>query len=48
MLTLTETARDVVREMVEAVGRAASLLDDKILDADRHEDHVHFTLDEQG
>jgi len=93
MLTLTETARDVVREMVEAGGapdgsgirisaddggdglslslvagpaegdqvveeddgtrvflepRAASLLDDKILDADRHEDHVHFTLDEQG
>ncbi len=28
--------------------RAASLLDDKVLDADRHEDHVHFTLDEQA
>ena len=27
---------------------AASLLDDKILDAQRHDDHYHFTLDDQS
>jgi iron-sulfur cluster assembly protein len=94
MLTLTDSARDVVRDMVASGGgpegsglriaaegnddgreglslslatepvegdtvvddegsrvflepRAASLLDDKVLDAERHEDHVHFTLGEQ-
>jgi Fe-S cluster assembly iron-binding protein IscA len=26
---------------------AASLLDDKILDAERHDDHFHFRLDDQ-
>jgi Fe-S cluster assembly iron-binding protein IscA len=26
---------------------AAALLDDKILDAQRHEDHYHFTLEDQ-
>jgi Fe-S cluster assembly iron-binding protein IscA len=26
---------------------AASLLDDKILDAERHDDHYHFRLDDQ-
>jgi iron-sulfur cluster assembly protein len=95
MLTMTEQARDVVREMVEAGGapegsgiriaseqaadggeglslalatepadgdqvveedgsrvflepRAASMLDDKVLDAQRHEDHVHFSVARQG
>lgn len=95
MLTMTEQARDVVKEMVEAGGapegsgiriaseqgddgseglslaiatepaegdqvveedgsrvfleqRAASMLDDKVLDAQRHEDHVHFSVSEQG
>ena len=27
---------------------AASLLDDKILDAERHDDHYHFRLDDQA
>ena len=27
---------------------AASLLDDKILDAERHDDHFHFRLDDQA
>jgi Fe-S cluster assembly iron-binding protein IscA len=27
---------------------AASLLDDKILDAQRHDDHFHFRLDDQA
>jgi iron-sulfur cluster assembly protein len=27
---------------------AASLLDDKVLDAERHDDHFHFRLDDQG
>ena len=95
MLTLTESAKDVVRDMVSAgtapeggglritaepgdggqgslslsvaaapvegdevvdedgtrvflEPAAASLLDDKVLDAQRHEDHVHFTLEEQA
>ena len=26
---------------------AASLLDDKVLDAERHDDHYHFRLDDQ-
>lgn len=95
MLTLTETAQDVVRQLVETenapegsglriaaeptaggdaslslelaagpaegdevvaegVARvfleptAASLLGDKVLDATDHDDHVHFTVAEQG
>lgn len=94
MLTLTESARDVVRELVSA-GDApegsglriatdpeqesgslslslatgplegdevvdeegtrvfveptvATFLDDKVLDATRHEDHVHFSVEQQG
>jgi Fe-S cluster assembly iron-binding protein IscA len=94
MLTLTESARDVVRELVSA-GEApegsglriaaepgqegsslslslatgpvegdevvdeqgtrvflepavAAFLDDKVLDASRHEDHVHFSVEQQG
>jgi len=27
---------------------AAELLDDKVLDAQAHDDHVHFTIGEQG
>jgi Fe-S cluster assembly iron-binding protein IscA len=27
---------------------AASLLDDKVLDAEKHDDHFHFSLGEQG
>jgi iron-sulfur cluster assembly protein len=27
---------------------AAEMLDDKVLDAQRHEDHVHFSLHQQG
>ena len=27
---------------------AAALLDDKVLDAERHDDHYHFRLDEQN
>jgi iron-sulfur cluster assembly protein len=27
---------------------AASLLDDKVLDAHRHDDHVHFSVHQQG
>ena len=27
---------------------AASLLDDKVLDAERHDDHYHFRLDDQS
>jgi iron-sulfur cluster assembly protein len=41
-------------EVVEADGarvflerEAASLLDDKTLDAHAHDDHVHFTIEEQ-
>ena len=94
MLTLTESARDVVRDMVSAGDapegglriaaeptgegeaglslavaespaagdevvdedgariflepQAASLLDDQVLDARVHEDHVHFTVEPQG
>jgi iron-sulfur cluster assembly protein len=95
MLTLTESAKDAVRDMVSASPApdggglriaaepgdggqaslslslvagpvagdevvdedgtrvflepaAASLLDDKVLDARRHEDHLHFTLEEQA
>jgi iron-sulfur cluster assembly protein len=94
VLTLTEEAKDVVREMVAAEGgaegsglrisadsdddggalsltladepvegdavidedgtrvflepAAAALLDDKVLDAHRHDDHVHFNLLEQS
>jgi Fe-S cluster assembly iron-binding protein IscA len=95
MLTLTESAREMVRDMVESGSapegsglriattetddgqpvlaleltaapaegdqvvdedgtrvflepEAASLLDDKILDAQRHDDHYHFTLADQG
>ena len=94
MLTLTEAAREMVRDMVSAGDapagsglriaaahdedggpalslelatgptegdevldeeglllflepEAASLLDDKILDAERHDDHYHFRLDDQ-
>lgn len=93
MLTLTESAKDVVRELVSAgdapegsglriaaepgqeggslalslataplAGDAvveeggtrvfleptvASFLDDKVLDANKHDDHVHFTVEEQ-
>jgi iron-sulfur cluster assembly protein len=94
MLTLTDSAKDVVREMVQEGGApegtglriaaeqgiagadglalslttapedgdavidedgtrvfldpaAASMLDDKVLDAERHEDHVHFSVGEQ-
>jgi iron-sulfur cluster assembly protein len=94
MLTMTENAKDVVKEMVEAGGapegsgirisseqgadgaeglslaiatepaagdevveesgsrvflepRAASMLDDKVLDAQRHDDHVHFSVARQ-
>jgi Fe-S cluster assembly iron-binding protein IscA len=94
MLTLTDSARDVVRELVAAgdadeeaglriaaepsaegqaalslslaeapaegdqvlqdgdtrvflEATAASLLDDQVLDASRHEDHVHFTFTPQ-
>jgi iron-sulfur cluster assembly protein len=94
MVTLTESARDIVREIVEsgsgpegsglriaaeqetdgtaglslslapgpATGdtvvdeagsrvflesRAAEILDDKVLDAHRHDDGVHFTVEEQ-
>jgi hypothetical protein len=28
--------------------RAASMLDDKVLDAQRHDDHVHFSVAKQG
>jgi len=95
MLTLTDSAKDVVRDMVESGGapegsgiriaseqgadgseglslslasqpaegdqvvdedgsrvflepRAAAMLDDKVLDARRHEDHVHFSVADQG
>jgi Fe-S cluster assembly iron-binding protein IscA len=95
MLTMTEQAKDVVKEMVNAGGapegsgiriasepgaggaeglslaiaeqpaegdqvveedgsrvflepRAASMLDDKVLDAQRHDDHVHFSVAKQG
>jgi Fe-S cluster assembly iron-binding protein IscA len=94
VLTLTDEAKDVVREMVAAEGgaegsglrisadsaddggelsltladepvegdavidedgtrvfvepTAAALLDDKVLDAHRHDDHVHFNLLEQS
>jgi Fe-S cluster assembly iron-binding protein IscA len=93
VLTLTEEAKDVVRELVAADGgaegsglristesegdgelsltvasepaegdavidedgtrvfleaTAAAMLDDKVLDAHRHDDHVHFNLLEQG
>lgn len=27
---------------------AASMLDDKVLNAQRHDDHYHFTLEDQG
>ncbi|HXV57397.1 MAG TPA: hypothetical protein VD704_05970 [Gaiellaceae bacterium] len=94
MLTLTESAKDVVRDIVAAEGipegsglriaaepsdegssqlslslatgpadgdqvvdeggtrvflepTAATLLDDKVLDAQRHEDHVHFTVEDR-
>jgi Fe-S cluster assembly iron-binding protein IscA len=93
MLTLTESAKDVVRDMLSAEDapegsgiriaaeqspggdglslalatepaegdavvdedgtrvflepRAASMLDDKVLDAERHEDHVHFSVGPQ-
>jgi len=96
MLTLTDSARDVVQQMVEEQNApqgsglriaaaaptesreaslsldlatepsagdtvvedggarvfldeaAAALLDDKVLDASAHEDHVHLTVHEQG
>ena len=94
MLTLTESAKEMVRDMVSADGapdgsglrivaahdedggpalslelatapaegdqvldddgtrvflepEAASMLDDKVLDAKRHDDHYHFSLEEQ-
>jgi iron-sulfur cluster assembly protein len=94
MLTLTDSAKDVVREMISSEGapegsgiriaaeqgaagaeglslslatepadgdavvdedgtrvflepQAASMLDDKVLDAERHQDHVHFSVGPQ-
>jgi len=95
MLTLTDAAKEMVRDMVSADGvpegsglrivaahdedggpalsielatepgegdqvldddgtrlflepEAASMLDDKVLDAQRHDDHFHFSLEEQA
>jgi Fe-S cluster assembly iron-binding protein IscA len=95
MLTLTESAKEMVRDMVSADGapegsglriaaahdetggpalslelaaapaegdqvlddegtrvflepEAASMLDDKVLTAQRHDDHYHFSLEDQG
>jgi hypothetical protein len=58
MLVITDEARDAIRAIIDGVIReggvvvfldptAAELLDDKILDAHAHGDHVHFSLDEQ-